>query len=161
MSTVETATGTRAARAARRASRRPQVQHLITADENALAELEAVLATLPLCAVGRVFIEVPEAGDVSIVTAPPRMTVTWLPRARPVGAIGSARRCATGEALTRAAIAWADEMLCDAGPETLRTEVTLLGGFLSTADIIEHLTETLTVDATAITAPERYGLSVR
>ncbi|MBN7792956.1 SIP domain-containing protein [Microbacterium sp. 2216-1] len=158
MSTVETAAGTRAAR---RASRRPQVQHLITADENALAELEAVLATLPLCAVGRVFIEVPEAGDVSIVTAPPRMTVTWLPRARPVGAIGSARRCATGEALTRAAIAWADEMLCDAGPEALRTEVTLLGGFLSTADIIEHLTETLTVDATAITAPERYGLSVR
>ncbi|HWU27838.1 MAG TPA: phage tail protein, partial [Microbacterium sp.] len=69
MSTAET---TASARAARRASRRPQVQHLITADENSLAELEVLLATLPLCAVGRVFIEVADQDDVSVVSAPPR-----------------------------------------------------------------------------------------
>lgn len=160
MSTVETVAGTRAPRAARRAARRPRVQHLITADEHSLAELEVLLTTLPLCAVGRVFIEVPDADDIGTVCAPPRMTVTWLPRTRRSGAIGSARRIATGEALTRAAIAWADEMLCDAQPSTLRTEVTLLGGFLSTADIIDHLSEHHELDQAAIHAPARYGLPV-
>lgn len=159
MSTVESAVSTRAARAARRASRRPQVQHLITADENSLAELEVVLATLPLCAVGRVFIEVADPEDVGIVTAPPRMTVTWLTRAPRSGALG--RRRAVGEALTRAAVAWADEMLCDEIVPVLRTEVTLLGDFLSTADIVDHLTERHSVDAAAIHAPARYGLPVR
>ncbi|BDZ38689.1 SIP domain-containing protein [Microbacterium suwonense] len=154
MSTVET-TARASTRAARRASRRPQVQHLITADEHSLAELEVVLATLPLCAVGRVFIEVPEVDDISIVTAPPRMTVTWLPRTRR----GGIRR-ATGEVLTRAATAWADEMLCDDSESALRTEATLLGGFLSTADLVEHLTQQCGVEASAIHAPTRYGLPV-
>lgn len=152
MSTTQTIAGTRAAR---RASRRPQVQHLITADENSLADLELALAALPMCAVGRVFIEVPQPSDVGVVMAPPRMTVTWLPRAR---------RCAapraTGEALTRAATAWADEMLCDDSGAGLRTEVTLLGGWLSTADIAEHLTEAHAVPASAIHAPSRYGLAL-
>ncbi|WP_309065148.1 SIP domain-containing protein [Microbacterium sp.] len=156
MSTVQTTAG---ARATRRASRRPQVQHLITADEHSLAELEAALATLPLCAVGRVFIEVPDVDDISVVSAPPRMTVTWLPRARRSGAPGSGRRCAPGEALTRAAVAWADEMLC--AESELRTDITLLGGYLGTADIVEHLTERLGVDAASIHAPERYGLLTR
>ncbi|SJN31395.1 hypothetical protein FM104_07410 [Microbacterium esteraromaticum] len=158
MTTVETVAR---ARAARRASRRPQVQHLITADENSLAELEVLLATLPLCAVGRVFIEVADSDDVSAVTAPPRMTVTWLPRARRSGAFGSVRKCGMGAALTRAAVAWADEMLCDESDSALATEVTLLGGYLSTADIIDHLTERHGIDVAAIHAPERYGLSVR
>lgn len=151
MSIDETATG---ARAARRASRRPLVQHLVTADENSLAELELVLATLPLCAVGRVFIEVPDVCDVGAVAAPPRMTVTWLVRAR-----GGARR-STGEVLTRAATAWADEMLCDESESTLRTEVTLLGGFVGTADIVDHLTARHGVAPSAIHAPARYGLPV-
>ena len=151
MSTVETTAG---ARAARRASRRPLVQHLITADESSLAELELMLATLPLCAVGRVFIEVPDAGDVGTVAVPSRMTVTWLVRNRQ-----GARR-AVGEILTRAATAWADEMLCDDSEATLRTEATLLGGFISTADIIDHLTERHGIAPTAIHAPTRYGLPV-
>ncbi|MGB3376848.1 MAG: SIP domain-containing protein [Microbacterium sp.] len=151
MSIVETAPGTRAAR---RASRRPLVQHLITADEYSLAELELMLATLPLCAVGRVFIEVSDAGDVGVVSVPPRMTVTWLVRTR-----GGARRT-TGEVLTRAATAWADEMLCDDSEATLRTEATLLGGFVSTADIVDHLTERHGIAPTAIHAPARYGLPV-
>jgi|SRR5690606_807636 len=150
MSTADTSAGTRAAR---RASRRPQAQHLITADEHSLVELELLLSTLPLCAVGRVFIEVPEQSDVGVVTAPPRMTVTWLPRARR----GDVRR-ATGEALTRAATAWADEMLCDGGETALRTEATLLGDYLSTADIAEHLTEACGIEPSAVHAPARYGL---
>jgi hypothetical protein len=151
MSTAET---TASARAARRASRRPQVQHLITADENSLAELEVLLATLPLRAVGRVFIEVADQDDVSVVSAPPRMTVTWLPRTR-----RGIRRTA-GETLTRAATAWADEMLCDDSEGAMRTEATLLGGYLSTADIVEHLTGACGVEPTAIHAPARYGLPV-
>lgn len=148
------------ARATRRASRRRRVQYLITADEHSLAS-EATLATLPLCAVGRVFIEVPETGDISVVSAPARMTVTWLPRARRSGAPGTGRRCAPGEALTRAATAWADEMLCPESADAVHTEVILLGGYLGTADIADHLTGSLGVDAQAIHAPEHYGLRTR
>ncbi|MGX1791423.1 SIP domain-containing protein [Microbacterium sp. NPDC055312] len=151
MGTTQTYAGSRAAR---RASRRPQVQHLITADERSLADLELALATLPMCAVGRVFIEVPESSDIGVITAPPRMTVTWLPRAR-----RGVQPRATGEALSRAAIAWADEMLCDDSGAGLRTEVILLGGWLSTADIVDHLTSAGAVPAEAIHAPARYGLA--
>lgn len=153
MSTIALAS----ARAQRRATRRSsQVQHLLVADENALAELEAALATLPLCAVGRVFIEVPDAEAVSPIAVPPRMTVTWLPRASRSGAPGTGRRCAPGEAAARAAIAWADEMLCDDAARP--TTVTLLGGYLGTADIVEHLTDRLGVDPATIHAPARFGL---
>ncbi|MDR2997185.1 MAG: phage tail protein, partial [Microbacterium sp.] len=73
-------------------------------------------------------------------------------------AAGSGRLCAPGEALARATCAWADEMLCD--PE-VETHVTLLGGFLGTADIVEHLTDSLGMDAATISAPESYGLLTR
>lgn len=152
MSTLETPGGSRAAR---RASRRPLVQHLITADENSLAELEALLVTLPLCAGGRVFIEVPDVDHLGAVTAPPRMTVTWLPRVRPRGV-----RHAPGRLVARAATAWADEMLCTDAEDGPRTEATLLGGYLGTADIVDHLVERCGVDASAIHAPARYGLPV-
>lgn len=145
------------ARAERRALRRAmKAQHLIVADEGSLAELEAVLVMLPLCATGRVFIEVPDEDSVSVVAVPPRMTVTWLPRASRAGAPRGGRRRAPGTAAARAAIAWADEMLCDGAED--HTAVTLLGGFLGTADIAEHLTERLGVDPERITAPERFGL---
>ncbi|MFJ4164805.1 SIP domain-containing protein [Microbacterium sp. NPDC089698] len=145
------------ARAERRALRRSsKAQYLIVADERSLAELEAELSTLPLCATGRVFIEVPDAESISTVSVPPRMTVTWLPRATRSGAPGTARRCPQGMAASRAAIAWADEMLCDGAEE--HTTVTLLGGFLGTADIAEHLTERLGMDPARITAPERFRL---
>jgi len=145
------------ARAGRRAARRStKAQHLIVADEGSLAELEAALATLPLCATGRVFIEVPDAASISTVAVPPRMTVTWLPRASRSGAPGTGRRCAPGTAAARAAIAWSDEMLCDGAGE--HTTVTLLGGFLGTADIAEHLAERLGMDPARITGLERFGL---
>ncbi|KDA04793.1 side tail fiber protein [Microbacterium sp. CH12i] len=151
---MTTAAEFRTSRAQRRAARQ-SAHHLVTADENSLAELEAFLATLPLCASGRVFIEVPAESDISIVDAPARMTVTWLARAARSGAPGSGRSCAPGAALARATCAWADEMLCDG--ETA-TNVTLLGGYLGTADIVEHLRSALDVPVTAIHAPERFGL---
>lgn len=142
--------------AACKASRHTRVQHLITADEASLAELEALLATLPICSTGRVFIEVPDAASIGHVSVPARMIVTWLDRSRRSGAPGSGRSCAPGEALTRAVTAWADEMLCDAANGT---RVHLLGGFLGTADIFDHLTAALHVDHAAIDVPARFGLA--
>lgn len=142
--------------AACKASRHTRVQHLITADEASLAELEALLATLPICSTGRVFIEVPDAASIGHVSVPARMIVTWLDRSRRSGAPGSGRSCAPGEALTRAVTAWADEMLCDAANGT---RVHLLGGFLGTADIFDHLTAALHVDGAAIDVPARFGLA--
>ncbi len=139
-----------------RSSKHERVQHLITADEHALAELEALLATLPICSTGRVFVEVPDASWIAPITVPARMIVTWLDRSARTGAPGTGRGCATGIALTRAVTAWADEMLCGAGAGT---RVHLLGGFLSTADIVDHLTEALGVDTAAIHTPARFGLA--
>lgn len=144
----------RSTRAARRAERR-RAQYLVTADENSLPELEAFLATLPICASGRIFVEVPETSDISMIEAPGRMTVTWLARGARSGAPGTGRSCAPGQALARATCAWADEMLCDDAAET---QITLLGGFLGTADIVDHLTTALDVKPAMIHAPERFGL---
>lgn len=156
MKVMFTSLETRSTRAQRRAERR-MAHHLVTADEHSLVELETFLATLPLCASGRIFIEVPEASDIGAIDAPGRMTVTWLARSARTGAPGSGRACAPGQALARATCAWADEMLCGDADER-PTHVTLLGGFLGTADIIEHLTESLNVDPSSIHAPERFGL---
>ncbi|OAN43527.1 SIP domain-containing protein [Microbacterium sp. H83] len=151
---MSTSLETRSTRAERRAARR-RAHNLVTADETSLVELEAFLTTLPLCASGRVFIEVPEKSDVGVIDAPARMTVTWLVRADRSGAPGTGRSCTPGLALARATCAWADEMLCD---DEFETRVTLLGGYLGTADIVEHLTGELAVRAEQIYAPERFGL---
>ena len=138
-----------------RASRHTRVQHLITADESSLAEHEAVLATLPICSTGRVFIEIPDASWQADITAPSRMVVTWLDRSQRSGAPGTGRGCGSGEALSRAVTAWADEMLC---AEDDQTRIHLLGGYLGTADIVDHLVE-LGIRADSIHAPEQYGLT--
>ncbi|MEV4774395.1 SIP domain-containing protein [Microbacterium sp. LWH12-1.2] len=151
---MNTSLDTVTTRAQRRAARR-RAHHLVTADEHSLADLEVFLATLPLCASGRIFIEVPEKEDIGVIDAPARMTVTWLARGDRSGAPGTGRSCAPGQALSRATCAWADEMLCG---DELETRVTLLGGYLGTADIVEHLTGHLAVEATTIYAPERFGL---
>lgn len=145
---------TRSTRAERRAARR-RAHHLVTADEQSLTELEVFLATLPLCASGRIFIEVPTVADIGVIEAPGRMTVTWLAREQRSGAPGSGRSCAPGEALSRATCAWADEMMCD---DEIETHVTLLGGYLGTADIVEHLTHSLSIAPALIDAPARFGL---
>ena len=66
--------------AACRSSRHTRVQHLITADESSLAELQVVLATLPICSTGRVFVEIPDASWQAEITVPSRMVLTWLDR---------------------------------------------------------------------------------
>lgn len=151
---MSTSLDVRSTRAERREARR-RAHHLVTADENSLADLEVFLATLPLCASGRIFVEVPDASDVGVIQAPGRMTVTWLARGARSGAPGTGRSCAPGQALSRATCAWADEMLCD---DEVETTVTLLGGFLGTADIVEHLTERLGIESDRIHTPERFGL---
>ncbi|WP_345801986.1 SIP domain-containing protein [Microbacterium sp. AZCO] len=139
-----------------RSSRHTRVQHLITADETSLAELEAVLATLPICSTGRVFIEIPDASWHGELVAPARMVVTWLDRSLRTGDPGTGRACAPGQALTRAVTAWANEMLC---ADDDHTQIQLLGGYLGTADIVDHLTERLGIDRAAIHTPAHYGLS--
>ncbi|WP_248150299.1 SIP domain-containing protein [Microbacterium aoyamense] len=139
-----------------RASKHTRVQHLITADESSLADLEALLATLPICSTGRVFIEIPDASWQAPITAPARMTLTWLDRSVRSGEAGSGRACAPGQALARAVTAWADEMLC---AEDDATRIHLLGGFLGTADIVDHLTARNGIPADAIHTPEQYGLA--
>lgn len=140
-----------------RASKHARVQQLVTADEHSLAELAALVATLPLCSTGRVFVEVPDATWIGSVAVPARMIVTWLDRSARTGAAGSGRACAPGAALTRAVTAWADEMLCTDAARA--TRVHLLGGFLGTADIVDHLTGRLGMAADAIHTPERFGLA--
>ncbi|NYE20932.1 SIP domain-containing protein [Microbacterium immunditiarum] len=144
--------------AACRAPRHSRVQHLITADESSLTDLEALLTTLPLCSTGRVFIEVPDPSWQAHLDVPPRMIVTWLDRSRRTGDPGTGRACAPGQALSRAVTAWADEMMC---ADDDSTRVFLLGGYLGTADIVDHLTSRLGVDSAEIHAPEEYGLTAR
>ena len=141
-----------------KASRHARVQQLITADETSLAELETLIATLPICSTGRVFVEVPDASWIFDLAVPARMIVTWLDRSTRSGDAGTGRTCAPGQALARAVTAWADEMLCaDAG--VCGTRIHLLGGFLGTADIADHLTGSLGIDETAVHTPERFGLA--
>ncbi len=142
--------------AACRASRHTRVQHLVTADETSLVELETLLATLPLCSTGRVFIEVPDESWIARVAAPARMTLTWLDRSRRGGAPGTGRGCAPGEALVRAVSGWAGEMLC---AEDDATRIVLLGGYLGTSEIVDELTTRHGVDALTIHTPERFGLA--
>ena len=52
--------------------------------------------------------------------------------------------------------AWADEMLC---ADDDQTRIHLLGGYLGTADIVDHLTTRSGVAADAIHTPERFGLA--
>ena len=78
------------------------------------------------------------------------MVVTWLDRSLRSGDPGTGRGCASGQALTRAVTAWADEMLCE---EDDATRMHLLGGYLGTADIVDHLTEHRGIPLEAIHAP--------
>ncbi|MCC2033499.1 SIP domain-containing protein [Microbacterium allomyrinae] len=142
-----------------RASRHTRVQQLITADETSLVDLETLLATLPICSTGRVFIEIPDASWQAAIVAPSRMVVTWLDRSQRSGAPGTGRGCTSGEALSRAVTAWADEMLCESAEQgDDQTRIHLLGGYLGTADIVDHLID-LGIRADAIHAPEQYGLA--
>src|SRR5690606_5629675 len=105
-------------------------------------------------------VEVPDSSWIAPLDVPARMIVTWLDRSARTGAPGSGRRCVSGAALTRAVTAWAGEMLCDEHTceDGGGTRIHLLGGYLGTADIVEHLTEKLHIPAGRIHAPEQFGL---
>ena len=89
-------------------------------------------------------------------SAPPRMVVTWLDRSRRTGDPGTGRACAPGQALARAVAAWAGEMLC---ADEHGTTVFLLGGYLGTADIFDHLTGGLGLAPESVHVPARFGLT--
>lgn len=122
----------------RAAARAARVQVLVTADESTLLDLELLAATLPMCATGRVFIEVTDPAQIASIELPPRMTVTWLDR--------SARAAEAGDLAGRAALAWANEMLCD--PDNAN-RVYLLNQ-ASAAHIQRHLTIDLCLGADRI-----------
>lgn len=138
--------------------------YLVACDETAMPELELAIASLPLCAKGRVFVEVPTPDDIGFLTVPPRMTVTWLPRSVRTGKIGTAESCRRGTAMTRAARGWAAEMLCDIDPDDERgadqnTQVWLGGDYRGVAAIHEYLTCEIGMSDAAITSREAYRLS--
>jgi NADPH-dependent ferric siderophore reductase len=126
-----------------------RVQFLVVADETSLTELEAELALLPLCARGRVFVEVGDDSEIVALATPLRMTVTWLERSRRSGRPGTGERCARGEAGARAVRAWCDEMLCD-GPGETRAIVT--GGYALATEVREHLIHTVGMSPAAVAA---------
>ena len=126
-----------------------RVQFLVVGDETSLAELEAELALLPLCARGRVFVEVADDSQIVPLATPLRMTVTWLARSQRTGRPGTGERCAPGEAGARAVRAWCDEMLCD-GPGETRAIVT--GAFTLVADVLDHLLHAVGMVPEAVSA---------
>ncbi|MEV8214737.1 SIP domain-containing protein [Leifsonia sp. NPDC077715] len=126
-----------------------RVQFLVVGDETSLAQLEAELALLPLCARGRVFVEVADASQIVPLATPMRMTVTWLSRSQRTGRPGSGERCAAGEAGARAVRAWCDEMLCD-GPGETRAIVT--GAFTLVAEVRDHLLDAVGMAPAAVGA---------
>lgn len=132
-----------------------RVQYLAVGDETSLAQLQSELAVLPLCARGRVFVEVPDPEDVFVLDVPMRMTVTWLPRSTRSGRPGTAAQCAPGEAVVRAVTAWTAEMLCD-GPGA--THAILTGDYRGVADIYDHLTRDIEMPAESIAAPAAFRL---
>jgi len=132
-----------------------RAQFLVVADETSFAELDAALATLPLCARGRVFVEVADPSDIAVLSAPLRMVVTWLPRSTRAGRPGTGERCARGEAVARAVRAWSAEMLCD-GPGA--TRAILLGDYRTVADVYDHLLDEVGMSPDAVSAPAHFRL---
>lgn len=143
--TAQTPAGTTAR--SRRRARQQAPAHMITADETSLLEAQLYLATLPVCASGRVFVEVASADQVGTLDAPSRMTVTWLVRER--------RGCtrAKGEQVSRAALAWLSEMADDTAG---RPHAVLLGGYLGTAEIADQLVSRFGYDRAEIVASESF-----
>jgi NADPH-dependent ferric siderophore reductase len=96
----------------------PPLQHdatrvLFAGDASSLDQLRDMLAALPLCARGQVFVEVDDSSRIVPLAAPGRVSVAWLARDRRSGAPGSGRSCEPGEALERAVRAWLAEMYVD------------------------------------------------
>ena len=135
-----------------------RVQFVVTADETSLAEVQSELALLPLCAKGRVFVEVAEPNDVFALQVPMRMTVTWLPRSVRSGRPGTGEACPPGHALRRAVHAWSAEMLCDGPGET---QAILTGSYSGVSEVYDVLTVQAEMPAAHIATPAGLGIGSR
>ena len=104
------------------------IRVLFAGDASSVPTLRAMLASLPLCARGQVFVEVASEADVEHLTSPGRVTVTWLARDRRSGVPGSGLSCAPGEAVERAVRAWLAEMYVDADALAEAEHLIWIGG---------------------------------
>ena len=104
------------------------IRVLFAGDASSVPTLRAMLAALPICARGQVFVEVDTAAQIEELPSPGRVTVTWLARDRRSGAPGSGLSCASGEAVERAVRAWLAEMYVDADALAEAEHVIWLGG---------------------------------
>ena len=104
------------------------IRVLFAGDASSVPTLRAMLAALPICARGQVFVEVDTAAQIEELPSPGRVTVTWLARDRRSGAPGSGLACASGEAVERAVRAWLAEMYVDADALAEAEHVIWLGG---------------------------------
>ncbi|MFZ4894555.1 SIP domain-containing protein [Plantibacter sp. Mn2098] len=129
---------------------------LLAGDASSIDEIDAVLGMLPICARGQVFVEVDAAADVRTLTAPGRVVVTWLVRADRTGEPGSGQACAAGQAVSRAARAWASEMLDVDGQDSADYHV-WVGG--STAHLVELRNELRMALASTAAAKQRQHAS--
>jgi len=114
------------------------IRVLFAGDASSLPALREMLASLPICARGQVFVEVATADEVDDLPSPGRVTVTWLARDRRTGAPGSGRACAPGEALDRAVRAWLAEMYVDAETLAAGEHLIWIGGAASFAYDLRH-----------------------
>jgi NADPH-dependent ferric siderophore reductase len=104
------------------------IRVLFAGDASSVPTLRAMLAALPICARGQVFVEVDTAAEIEPLPSPGRVTVSWLARDRRSGAPGSGSSCAPGEAVERAVRAWLAEMYVDAEALAEAEHLIWLGG---------------------------------
>ncbi|TWX40452.1 hypothetical protein ES689_03070 [Frigoribacterium sp. ACAM 257] len=104
------------------------IRVLFAGDASSVPTLRAMLAALPICARGQVFVEVDTAAEIESLPSPGRVTVTWLARDRRSGAPGTGLSCAPGEAVERAVRAWLAEMYVDADALAEAEHLIWLGG---------------------------------
>lgn len=104
------ASTTRTVRSTRPGRRASTGRILLAADESTLDALQNLIDTLADSARGQIFIEVASADDTAPIATPELVTVTWLARESRSGNPGTSRRCAHGQALERAVLAWLSEM---------------------------------------------------
>jgi NADPH-dependent ferric siderophore reductase len=114
-------------------SREPELQPsairvFFAGDASAIDDIQTMLEVLPICARGQVFIEVADASEIVPVTAPGRVTVSWLDRSRRSGRPGTGERCVAGTALDRATRAWLGEFFVDREALTSSDYVFWIGG---------------------------------
>ncbi|ROQ41328.1 siderophore-interacting protein [Frondihabitans sp. PhB188] len=125
------------------ASRTPELQPSATriffaGDTSSIDDIQTMLEVLPICARGQVFIEVADAGEIVPVTAPGRVSITWLDRSRRSGRPGTGERCLPGVALDRAVRAWIGEFFVERADLVDSDYVFWLGGPTSFAYDLRH-----------------------